>query len=106
MLFRSGALDLDDLVDVADGAWKRLEYVGTDVKVQVKLSTVDDYRRVFRYESSARRPIAGEGASAAYPSREDRNMHHFTGLGMERWGDEENEVSRRCAVGSRGIHHG
>ena len=101
-----GALDLDDLVDVADGAWKRLEYVGTDVKVQVKLSAVDDYRRVFRYESSARRTIAGEGASAAYPSPEDRNMHHFTGLGTERWGDEENEVSRRCAVGSRGIHHG
>ena len=100
-----GALDLDDLVDVADGAWKRLEYVGTDVKVQVKLSAVDDYRRVFRYESSARRTIAGEGASAAYPSPEDRNMHHFTGLGTERWGDEENEVSRRCAVGSRGIHH-
>ena len=29
-------------------------------------------------------------------------MHHFTGLGTERWDDEENEVSRRCVVGGRG----
>ena len=102
-----GALDLDDLVDVADGAWRRLDYVGTDVKVQVKLSAVDDYRRVMRYESSARRVVGGCGGdSMAATSPQDRNMHHFTGLGTERWEDEENEVSRRwdpgddCLVGT------
>ena len=58
-----GALDLDDLVDVADGAWRRLDYVGTDVKVQVKLSAVDDYRHVLWYESSTRR-ATGEGGAA------------------------------------------
>ena len=92
-----GALDLDDLVDVADGAWKRLDYVGTSVKVQVKLSAVDDYRRALRYESSGRRGTGGEGAP------QDKNMHHFAGLGTERWEDKDNEVSKRCVVVRYGI---
>ena len=101
-----GALDLDDLVDVADGAWRRLDYVGTDVKVQVKLSAVDDYRHVLRYESSTRRATGEGGDGMADPAPQDRNMHHFAGLGTERWEDKENEVSRRCVAGRQGIARG
>ena len=101
-----GALDLDDLVDMADGAWRRLDYVGTDVKVQVKLSAVDDYRHVLRYESSTRRATGEGGDGMADPAPQDRNMHHFAGLGTERWEDKENEVSRRCVAGRQGIARG
>ena len=98
-----GALDVEDLMEVANGAWKRLDYVGTDVKVQVKLSAVDDYRQLFRYES-ARRPTGREGMTVVDTAPQEKNMHHFAGLGTERWEDEENEVSRRYVIGYYGIH--
>lgn len=92
-----GALDLDDLIEVASGAWKSLAYVGTDAKVHVKLSSVDDYRQLFRYESTARRLGGGHCGDVGEADPEPRNMHHFTGLGTERWEDGPDEVARRYA---------
>ena len=95
VIAEKGALDLDDLLEVANGAWNRLEYVGADAKVQMKLTAVDDYRRILRYESSATQPDGGDRTSSSSSGVQAQNMHHFSGLGTERWEDGENDVSKR-----------
>lgn len=95
-----GALDLDDLVEVANGAWNRLDYVGTNAKVHIQLTAVDDYRQLLRYDSKHKRAGGKSPTGSGDTSKEARNMQHFHGLGTERWQDIEDEVSKRCVHGT------
>ena len=81
-----GALTVDDLMRVASGAWKNLEYVGASGKTNLLLETVHDYRRALRYQGR-------RADDELDPDEERRNMHRFAGLGTERRKDEE--VSKR-----------
>ena len=92
---QQGALDVEDLMAVAGGAWRDLEYVGGHGKRHVLLDAVQDYRRAFRH--SAARNVAANGEPGGADADDDPvNMYHFHGLGTDRRKEKE-QVSRRCA---------
>ena len=90
---QQGALDLEDLMAVAGGAWRDLEYVGGKGKRHVLLDAVQDYRRAFRH-NAASKPAVGDGSVGVDADDDPINMYHFHGLGTDRR-REQDQVSRR-----------
>ena len=86
----AGAFDVEDVMEVAGGAWTDLRYVGSTHKHNLLLEAVHDYRRALRYQTG--RPSGGEEGGDDEP----RNMHRFANLGTERrCGGDDKGVSKR-----------
>ena len=90
---QQGALDLEDLMAVAGGAWRDLEYVGGGGKRHVVLDAVQDYRRAFRHNAASKAAV-DDGSSGVDADDDPINMYHFHGLGTDRH-KEQDQVSRR-----------
>ena len=90
---QQGALDLEDLMAVAGGAWRDLGYVGGHGKKHVLLDAVQDYRRVFRHHAASKQ-ATDDGSEREDADDEPLNMYHFHGLGTDRR-REQDQVSRR-----------
>lgn len=80
-----GARCLEDLMEVAGGAWGDHKKIGSSRKVNTRLNRVLDFRRLLRYEGeTTKRKGAGEGTSKNGEHDGPVQMHTFVGVGTKR----------------------
>lgn len=79
-LNRKGALCLEDLMEVTQGAWGEHEQIGSKRKVNTRFDHVLDFRRLLRYARDRRTAEDEEEDGEDGPPR----LHTFRGLGTDR----------------------